>query len=418
MPPSNQTAISNALRQFDPLAGLDETDLDRLARDAELLHAVAGSQLLDIGCEDSRQLFLIEGELELTADDGATHVVRDRDAAARGPLSRLRPSRYRVTARTAVDYLMIEQSLLDASASANAGVIVEESDPVRPPNELLDDSASHPLLYDVFNDINQGRLVVPSAARIAVRVGRTLHCYEDELDLFIDSLMVCPALTLKVLRAARARNRTVRRTRNMHEAVVQLGVEQAYALSVHCVLRETLRTEVGSVSRRMQNWWERSLRISAICRELARTSERFDPQFAALVGLLHGIAEPVMLGFAERHTDLADAAALDNVIQGNRAELGRILFTMWDMPRELIDAAALTGHWGYDHGGEADYTDILLVAQWHSTFGSHDHARVPPLEEIPAFERLALAAASPETSLKIVEAGNHAVDAVSALLVD
>lgn len=418
MPPSNDLAITDALRQFDPLTGLGETELDQLARDTEMLHAEPGTCLLEVGCEDCHQLFLLDGELTLTADDGATHTVRASDAAARGPVSRLRPSRYRVVARTAVDYLMIEQALLDASAAAAAGVIVEESVPVHEPDELLDDAASHPLLYDVFNDINLGQLVVPSGNQIAIRVGRSLHCYEDERELFVTTLTACPALTLKVLRAARARHRTPRRARSVHEAVGQLGIDQTYALSVQCVLRETLRTDAAVVNRRMQSWWERSVRIAAICKVLAQGSERFDAPFASLIGLLHAIAEPVMLGYAERHADLADAAALDNVILGNRAQLGRILFSMWDMPREMVDAATLANHWGYDHGGEADYTDILLVAQWHAMIGDTGLTRPPPLEDIPAFQRLGLASASPETSLKIVEAGNNAVDEINALMVD
>ena len=157
-------------------------------------HADAGSRLLALGCEDTRQLFLLEGELELIADDGAMHVVRDRDSAARGPVSRLRPSRYQVTARTDVAYLLIDQAALDASRCQS--VIVEEAFAVSQPNEFLDDSASHPLIYDVFNDINLGRIIVPSGAQIAIRVGRALQ-RSSELHYFVEALTACPALTLK-----------------------------------------------------------------------------------------------------------------------------------------------------------------------------------------------------------------------------
>ncbi|MDJ0741597.1 MAG: HDOD domain-containing protein [Gammaproteobacteria bacterium] len=417
MPPRNDTDIGAALRQLDPLAGLGDPEIDALARDVQLLQATAGTCLLERGCEDSRQLFLLDGAVELVADDGATHVVRDRDAAARGPVSRLRPSRYRVTARSDVSYLLIDLATLEASNRGN-GVIVEETFAISEPNEFLDDSASHPLIYDVFNDINLGRVVIPSGAKIAVRVGRALQHHEDDLQRFVDSLMACPALTLKTLRAARAGSRKTRCTRSAREAVVALGTAQTYALAVNCVLRETLRTDAEAVERRMQTWWERTVRIAAICRVLARGSERFDPEFAALIGLLHSIAEPVMLGYADRHPDLADAAALDNVLRGNRAEIGRILLAMWDMPRELIEAAAHSNHWGYDHNGEADYTDILLVAQWHATIGDNTRPRNPAFEDIPAFRHLGLDAPSPDASLNIVEAATSAVERINGLLAD
>lgn len=417
MPPSNDSAISDALRQLDPLTGLGEPELDALARDAELLEADAGRRLLELGCEDTRQLFLLEGELELTADDGATHIVRAHDVAARGPVSRLRPSRYQVTARTHVVFLLIEQAVLDASTSA-AGVIVEESFPVHQPDELLDDSASHPVIYDVFNDINLGRVILPSGADIAIRVGRALHRYELYPVRFVESLMACPALTLKTLRAARAIDRSWRTTRSLREAVNSLGIDKTYSLAVQCVLRETLRTESAAVHRRMQAWWERSVRMAAISRVLARSSERFDPDFAALISLLHGVAEPVILGYADRHPDLADDAALDNVIRGNRAELGRILLSMWDMPREVVDAATLCNHWGYDHSGEADYTDIMLVAKWQAGIGNNGRPRTPPVEEIPAFARLGLESPSPEVSRKIHEAAKQAIGRINEVLAE
>ena len=82
------------------------------------------------------------------------------DAAALGPVSRLRPSRYKVTALSDVRYLMIEQSLLDRFVEhvPVGGVLVEEALMVASePNELIDDSATHPLMFDVFDDLNHGR---------------------------------------------------------------------------------------------------------------------------------------------------------------------------------------------------------------------------------------------------------------------
>ena len=35
-----------------------------------------GARLLDLGSSDAQQLFLLDGVLELTAGDGASHIVR------------------------------------------------------------------------------------------------------------------------------------------------------------------------------------------------------------------------------------------------------------------------------------------------------------------------------------------------------
>ncbi len=412
-----QTLINDALRRFDRLAGLDETQLNRIAEQAQVHEAASGSCVLELGDREPRQLFLLEGELELIAADGIAHCVRDTDKAAAGPVSRLRPSRYRVGARSDVRYLLLDEQLLDdlTTPKPTKTMVVEENLPVNTPNELLDDSATHPLLFDVFHDLNGGRIVVPSDPEIAVRIGRSLAANINNPSTMADALAACPALTLKILRAAKGVGPQRVPLRSLREAVIRLGNEHTYALAAHCVLRETLRCESPIVRQRVIEWGKRSRRVAAISRVLARQCEHFDPDFAHLVGLLHGIAEPVLLSYTEQHSDLGDPAALDNVIHGNRAELGRILLTMWDLPRAAVQAAALCGHWSYEHPGEADYTDILLVAEWHATIGSQ-YRRPPPHEEIPAFGRLGMRAASPELSLTIVEEAECALDRSDALL--
>lgn len=418
MPPRKDLSIDDALRRFDHLTDIADGRVEALGNDIQLLDAGPGKRLLELGCSDSRQLFLIEGELELIADDGATHIVSERDAAARGPVSRLRPSRYQVTARTHVCYLMVEQGVLDTSKSIANGMLVEEAFSVSEPNELLDDTSSHPLIYDVFNDMNLGRVVVPSEASVAVRAGHSLHQATDDLQDFVEVLMLCPALTLKTMRAARNKQALPFHIRNPRDAVVALGIDETYALSVNCILRETLRSQSKLVNRRMSAWWERTMRIAAICNVLARMSERFDPHLATLIGLLANIAEPVMLGYADRHPDLADSAALDNVLFGNRAEIGRILLSMWGMPRELVDAATHSSHWGYDHAGEADYTDILLVAQWHASLEDSRGRRTPPIGDVPAFTHFGLNSPNAEINKRLAEAADSALARCNALLGD
>ena len=416
---NNTTTISAMLRRFEQLSDLDEGRLSELAHEVDLQLASPGKCVLELGSKDSRQLFLIEGELLLVAGDGAERIIRHTDTAARGPVCRLRPSRYHVTAHTPVRYVFVEQSLLDAYLKPNLPqpVLVEESYLVSGPDELIDDSATHPVMFDVFDDLNHGRVVVPSDPDIAIRVGRSLAALGDRIVPLADALSICPALTLKVVRAAKQAQPDRTEIHSIKQAIHQLGAEETLALAVNCVLRESLRTESEVVNKRMRDWWERSMRVSAISVVLARMSERFDPQYAALIGLLHGIAEPVLLGYADRHPDLSDSIALDNVVHDNRDELGRILLTMWGLPRAVIDAAAQCNHWGCDNQGEADYTDINLVAQWHAMIGDQPRRRRPAIEEIPAFRRLGLQTASPELGFKIAEAADQAIGRTETILV-
>jgi HD-like signal output (HDOD) protein len=418
MPAENDYNINDALRRLDRLTGLNDRQLDALSDRADMRQAPRGACLLPMGSTDARQLFLLDGEIELVAGDGARHRVRSANDVVQGPLSCLRPSRYRVTALSDVSYLLVEQSLLDELDREPSGekVEIEEVYLVSEPRELISDSATHPLMFDVFEALNQGRIVVPSEPDIAVRVGRALNDANIDARRLADTLSVCPALTLKTLRAAMKANPGRSSIRSARDAVQNLGEEEAFGLAVHCVLRETLRTDSALLSKRMHQWWERTIRVSAISRELAQMSPGFDAEYAALIGLLHSIAEPVLLNYANRHSDLDDAATLDNLLYENRAELGRILLSMWNLPRDIIDAAARCNQWEYEHAGDANHTDIMLVAQWHATIGESPGRPRPTFEQIPAFRRLGLDPASPELSLSIVEAADNAIEEAEKLL--
>lgn len=295
-------------------------------------------------------------------------------------------------------------------------MIVEESFGDRGGDGLLDSNASHPLMFDVLDDLNKGRIVVPSDQDIAIKIGQTLSGLEGDEVRVANTLAICPALTLKALRAARAADPERRPVLSCRRAVARLGADRIYDLAANCVLRESLRSPSATVQTQMKKWWRQAMKVSAISRVLAKMSERFDPDHAATIGLLHNIAEPVMLYHADRHRDLEDPTLLENVLHDNRAELGRILLSYWDLPRTAIEAAGAGTSWFYHHAGEADYVDITLVAQWHAAIGGDRQHLMPRLEELPAADKLGLKDPSPKLSLKIIEAANNAVGSAEAVI--
>lgn len=402
----NKTSLHDLLRGMPHVADLDDNQLDELAQSADLRHAAPGTQLLAIGSDDTRLLFLLQGTLELLAADGAVRVVRDTDRAAQAPISRLRPSRYQVTALTDVRYLLLERQALErlAKPCATSSMRIEEIGVIESSPAPQHADTDHPVLFDVFIDLHRDRIVVPSEPEVAIQIGRALQQLVDDPRRLASTLAICPALSLKVFRAAMATGHEADSIRSTRMAVQRLGTEQTLGLTVNCVLRESLRSSSPVVRGRLRDWWQRTMRVAAISRSLARVSERFDPEYAALIGLLHSIAEPVLLGYADQHEDLAQTKTLDDVLHASRPDLGRILLTYWGMPHEIVEAAHLCNDWKRDHPGEADYTDILMVAQWHAVAGDERHRQPPPSDEISAFDRLGVRQASPRLSQHIAEA--------------
>ncbi|WP_419599823.1 hypothetical protein [Thiolapillus sp.] len=122
------------LRRFNPLSDLSYDKLLEIVDQAEWLHAKKRSVLMDLGDTEEFSLFLIKGNVLMEAADGRQRVIKHTDAAASSPLSRLRPSRYRVSALTPVSYVKISNALLeeltdpdDASEMISSHYLVEET---------------------------------------------------------------------------------------------------------------------------------------------------------------------------------------------------------------------------------------------------------------------------------------------------
>lgn len=405
------------LQRFDRLSDLEPSDLVRLAERLHLFEAPRGTRLLELGSNEDNTLYLVDGEVELLAQDGNRRTLRAGEPGARRPLSRLRPSQYRVSALGNVRFLKIENDLLETFLHLEeaSSMLVEDSYSVDESTLYL--GTENPLMSRVYEELQRGRLVVPSLPSVAERIGQaTLNAGQDMRRL-ARALMVDPAIAAKIIRSVNTELAPHQLPVNTcSEAVSRLGADKTVSLVVNCVLRETLHRPQRFIAERMRAWWERSLRVSAISFVLARLSERFDPEFAALAGLLHRIGEAVLLSYANEMPGELSEQELDRTIADNANEIGRILFGMWNLSPELVTVVKDAGNMMRQHPHAADYADIVVVAERHADIGARRPGCGPAPDQMPAFQRLGLGDVSPEFSLRIVEAANGALAEADAML--
>jgi HD-like signal output (HDOD) protein len=402
-----------ALRRFDQLARLDSDRLADLAARLEVQEAAAGTALVELGSHAASTVFLLDGQVRLEAHDGHIRVISHRDAAARSPLCRLRPARWRALAASAVRYLEIADELLEEflethkPTAASDGYAVSE---LNGTSGAEQDGAEHGLLFRLYDDLSRNRLVLPSLPRVAGGIGRQIAGPDNSPSRIAGLLMLDPALALKTLRAANHRLGPDRAVRSCRQAVAHLGPDQVHELVAQCALLESFRPGNPALLDRMHQWWERSLLAAAISYVLAGMTELFDPEFAAMVGLVQNVGEAAILAYAEQDPALRDGGEpLEACIRAHSADAGRMLLNRWSLPLELAAAAAQTNNWRRDSGHPgADYTDLALLAQLHARLGSPELQDLPPLAQLPCVRRLRITV-DPGVSRNLLEVGHRAV---------
>jgi hypothetical protein len=98
---------AGTLRRFARFKDLDESVLVALAARTFLYAAPPGARLLDRGLSDAWNMFLLEGKVMLTPEDGTGLLLEGGTENAAFPVSFLKPRKYNVDAQTPVSFIWV-----------------------------------------------------------------------------------------------------------------------------------------------------------------------------------------------------------------------------------------------------------------------------------------------------------------------
>ncbi|MGE0082562.1 MAG: cyclic nucleotide-binding domain-containing protein, partial [Thiohalomonadaceae bacterium] len=117
------------LRQFIPVSQLTQDNLRDLADKTYVETLPVGRQLFKAGDNDNHSFYVISGEMSLS-NGGTEKIIAGGTSAARFPLDHHRPRQATATARTDVNFIRIDNDLLDILLTwdQNAGYMVSEID--------------------------------------------------------------------------------------------------------------------------------------------------------------------------------------------------------------------------------------------------------------------------------------------------
>jgi hypothetical protein len=108
-----EPAEPGTLKIFTRFRELDHARLEALAGKCMIYRVPPGTPLLERGTNDSWNLYLIDGTVELVAADGMPKTIEGGTPTASNPISCLKPRMYTVSALTRVAFLWIDDKLID-----------------------------------------------------------------------------------------------------------------------------------------------------------------------------------------------------------------------------------------------------------------------------------------------------------------
>lgn len=399
--PADRPLDAGTLAGFVPFIRMPGTTLDRMLGHAETLHFSPG--LIGDRLPAGRQCYLLDGALQLQTTTGTMLMLRAGSDQARYPL----PATHALVSVLATEPCrLISMPRLRERRRASA---------VGQPEMSSDESDALQLLRGYLQS-NQCEL--PTLPDLAIKISRAIDDPETTNQDVTRLIQIDPALSARVLSVVNsAAFGAMGKITSINQAAGRLGRNKVRSLVYSCLLKSIFSIEFPALKARMQSLWQHSAEVAALAFVLGRTTPGIDPEQAMLAGLVHDIGAIAVICAAGQFPALAARDdLLDFAISELRVELGLRVLARWRLEDELGEVVRDAENWWRTGSAVAETADVVMLAQMHSMIGTPAQRRLPPMDQVPAFAKLAGGALSPRASLNLLEMAAAEVREVHALI--
>jgi HD-like signal output (HDOD) protein len=237
---------------------------------------------------------------------------------------------------------------------------------------------------------------LPSFPDVVIRLRQLLDDERSTTAQIVQMLAAEPALAARLLQMANsaALRGSAGEITNLNMAVTRLGRNMVRNSAVSYAvkqLREAQKLKAAQTS--LEEIWDESTHVAALCYVLARRFTRLNADEALLVGLVHAIGKLYILGQAQADPDLfAGENDLRETLREWHAPIGSAILQSWNFSDAVSGSVAAYQQVDRDHEGPADLTDILTVAHLLATFLRAESDAELQLGEVPASRHLHIVA--------------------------
>jgi len=286
------------------------------------------------------------------------------------------------------------------------------------PLELTEDDAGGAIYLQFYEAVKDDSFELPSLPDLAVRIGKTIDDPNTLNEDIARLIQMDPALAARVMGVVNsAAFGAVEPIRTLNQAVARMGRQQVRNLVFSCIIKGLFRTSSPVLKKQMKELWQHSARVAAISFILARVTPGLDPNRALLAGLIHDIGAIPVLQLAQDNPAVSEnPELLESLINSLKGEVGALTLSAWHFDAELSALPREAEHWKRVGSAIPDYLDVVLVAQLHSYIGRQTDKNLPLIDQIPAFQKLALGQLTPRHSVGVLENASKEIEEVESML--
>lgn len=386
------------LQNLIPIGKLPETDL--LALNTSLRTFNPGQIIFNRGESADALTYLYSGSVFMEAANGNGYSIEESTFKAYYPLSTNTEHQFSAIAKSATQIVYLPLSALQSGSHA-----VFINNPLINAKDMPPQLVNSELFQGFCDAFRRGELQVPSLPDVALRLRSALQKDISIADA-VKIVNLDPVISSKLIQVVNSPlYMTINPITNSHDAINRLGLKTTQNLVTSISLSNLFRSGSKALNNRVQQLWKQSINIASLSSTLASLSHKINPDEALLAGLIHSIGALPIITYAETLKDKVaySEEELDQTLAVLHARVGEFILKKWHFPENLLHIPTQTSHWYYDDKPALQINDIVLLARFHAQLGSAQSQKLPPLNTLPAYQKLGEQSLTPDMSLQALQ---------------
>lgn len=409
------TVTNNWVKKVGILRNLPKRVQNYILTETHIEQQNANIRIATEGEATEQIYYLLEGGVKISSKDGKQVICQADQPCSQAPLAEMSPSEVTVDSLTAVSLLCVPRELYDsikrlpAAANRRSNSTIELTSSDGPEDELY---------WEFHEAIQNNTLELPSMPDITMRIAKVINDSNSDSEDIAHAVQADPTVAARIISVVNsAAYRGRQPIDSLPDAVTRLGRSATHNLVISFALGKLFQSRSHILKQRMLKLWKHLSYVAPICHELANVTPGLAPDQALLCGLLHDIGALAIIGSARSKPELAEnQELLDHIINHLKAEVGAMVLRKWEFPDYFVQSALHAEDWMEDISDDPDYVDLVVIAQLHAYIGTPMMAKLPRLDLVPAFHKLALGKLTPRHSIGILENAKEQIRELRKLL--
>ena len=397
------------LKRLIPISGLPDEELQQLK--AIISHFEPGDIIFNRGEMSDSLSYIIKGKCYVEASNGSGYEVDASTFKACYPLSGSSTYECTAIARSDVSIVQFSRSVIIQGNFSSRNPLLNNEDI---PEKLRDNV----FLNSFCNHFKQGDLIIPSLPDVALKL-RTAVQKEIGVQEAVKIINFDPVISSKLIQVVNSPvYRTINPITSCHDAVTMLGLTTTRNLVTSISMKNLFKSHNKELNNKIHILWKQSIRVSSISYTLAVQSKKINPDEALLAGLIYNIgALPIIIFADSLDDDVYSSVDLNLCIRVLQGLIGNEILKKWGFPESLMQIPRETENWFHNGGENLELADVVILAKFHSLLGTKQVKNLPPINTLPAFQKLGDNSLTPELSLQTLDDAKQQISEAMSLFV-